>query len=411
MEDYIFKNECILIIGGGIETIPGVLKAKELGLFVVISDIDKNAPSIKYADAFIQASTYSLDDTLKAAIEFNNSVKKINGVICIATDVPLTVAHVAEYFKLKAVSLYTADLASDKLKMKLKFQEDVIPIPWFQAISTVEELITFTKNKSFDLVLKPVDSRGARGVIKLNESLDLNEVFLESIQYSKKKQLILEQYLSGPQVSTEAIIIDGKAHNIGFSDRNYEFLEKYSPNIIENGGELPSFLDKSIKRKVEILIEKASKSLGVKDGIVKGDIVIYNGEPYVIEIATRLSGGYFCSHEIPLNTGVDFLKIALMQAMNKFIPSSLLEIKKDLPVVQRYIFPNPGVVKKIELDQNLINHFNVHLFELRVNVGDIINEMKGHPSRAGLVITSGANKKEALELAESIISSVKIITE
>ena len=411
MADYIFKDECILIIGGGIETIPGVLKAKELGLYVVISDIDQNAPSIKYADAFIQASTYNLDETLKAAIEFDNSVKKIKGVICIATDVPLTVAHVAEYFKLKAVSMNTAALASDKLKMKLKFQEDAIPIPWFKGITTVEELIKATKDKNFDLVLKPVDSRGARGVIKLNESLDLNEVFLESIQYSQKKQLIIEQYLSGPQVSTEAIIIDGKAFNIGFSDRNYEFLEKYSPNIIENGGELPSYLDKRIKRKVELLIEKASKSLGVNDGIVKGDIVIYNGEPYVIEIATRLSGGYFCSHEIPLNTGVDFLKVALMQAMGVFIPNSLLEIRKDSPVVQRYIFPNPGVVKQIILDQDLINHCNVHLFEIRVKLGDIIKEMKGHPSRAGLVITTGENKKEALELAESIISSVKIITE
>ena len=40
--------------------------------------------------------------------------------------------------------------------------------------------------------------------------------------------------------------------------------------------------------------------MGVTDGTVKGDIVVHKGEPYVIELAARLSGGFFCTREIPL---------------------------------------------------------------------------------------------------------------
>ena len=40
----------------------------------------------------------------------------------------------------------------------------------------------------------------------------------------------------------------------------------------------------------------------------------------MIELAARLSGGFFCTREIPLNTGVDFvgdaIKVALGEAVD-----------------------------------------------------------------------------------------------
>jgi hypothetical protein len=51
------------------------------------------------------------------------------------------------------------------------------------------------------------------------------------------------------------------------------------------------------------------------EGDIKGDIVVHKGEPYVIELAARLSGGFFCTREIPLNTGVDFIGAAIKIAL------------------------------------------------------------------------------------------------
>ena len=58
---------------------------------------------------------------------------------------------------------------------------------------------------------------------------------------------MIEKYIEGPQLSTESIIINGKCYTIGFSDRNYEYLNKFSPYIIENGGDLPSALPSQIQ--------------------------------------------------------------------------------------------------------------------------------------------------------------------
>ena len=59
--------------------------------------------------------------------------------------------------------------------------------------------------------------------------------------------------------------------------------------------------------------------MGVTEGTVKGDIVVHDGEPYVIELAARLSGGFFCTREIPLNTGVDFIGAAIKVALGEAV--------------------------------------------------------------------------------------------
>lgn len=128
---------------------------------------------------------------------------------------------------------------------------------------------------------------------------------------------MVERFPFGPQVSTESLVVDGLSYTKGFSDRNYEFLDRYAPHIIENGGQLPSHLDDAAQQAVRGLVQEAALSIGIRIGMVTGDIVLTNGKPHVIELAARLSGGYFCTHEIPLNTGVNLVRAAIRQAVGE----------------------------------------------------------------------------------------------
>ena len=69
-------QKTILFVGGGIETLPGVDLAKKMGLYVVVSDRNPDAPCMKVADDFIIADTYNEIDTLLAAKKFHHSKKK-----------------------------------------------------------------------------------------------------------------------------------------------------------------------------------------------------------------------------------------------------------------------------------------------------------------------------------------------
>jgi len=57
----------LLIISGGIEAIPGIRLAKEMGLHVVVSDMNPDAPGFGLADDRIIASTYDIAATVAAA--------------------------------------------------------------------------------------------------------------------------------------------------------------------------------------------------------------------------------------------------------------------------------------------------------------------------------------------------------
>ena len=64
-------------------------------------------------------------------------------------------------------------------------------------------------------------------------------------------------------------------------------------------------------------------------------------------LAARLSGGFFCTREIPLNTGVDFIGAAIRIALGEKVAEEDVTPKHFTPVIQRYAFPKPGTVRTI----------------------------------------------------------------
>ena len=400
-------GKTLLIVSGGIEAVPGIQRAKEMGLYVVVSDGSPTAPGFEYADDCIIASTYNVNETVQKAKHYHETVRKFDGAMCIASDVPLTVASVANELGLPGIPIASAELAMDKMAMKIKFHKDGVPIPNFKQIDNRNELDDIIKDWGFPIVIKPVDSRGARGVLRLTEKVELNWAWNHSKKNSPTNRVMVERYLAGPQVSTESMMIDGKCYTVGFSDRNYEFLEKYAPFIIENGGDLPSFLSEEIQDEVKNVVEKAALSMGITNGIVKGDIVVHNDNPYVIELAARLSGGYFCTHEIPMNTGVDLVGNAIKMAIGEKVEPSDLIPKFNRNICQRYYMVGNSHSINHEMKTKINNMDGIEFSDY-----SNIEENQGFPENSNgwiaMVISSGESKKIAQENA---INALKIIGE
>mgnify|MGYP002152268180 CR=1 FL=1 len=398
----------LLLVSAGIETMAGIKLAKSMGHHVVASDAKPEAPGFALADDKLIVSTYDVEATIEAATHYHREVRPIDGVMCIASDVPLTVASVAAALGLPGIPIESARLATDKLAMKQRFFDDGVPIPWFSPVESVDHLKALIVTEGLPLVIKPVDSRGSRGVLRLLPETDLDWAYAKAAGHSPTDRVMLERFLPGPQVSTESLVIDGVAHTPGFADRNYEYLERYAPHIIENGGQLPSHLDNATQQAIRDLVQQAALSMGIRNGVVKGDIVVTDGKPYIIELAARLSGGYFCTHEIPLNTGVDLVGAAIRQALGEPVNPADLQSRFNRPVAQRYFFPEPGVVTGVEGAKAFVGHPNVAYLELRTNPGDRIGPIDSHPARAGVVIATGDTLDEAVALAEEVATSIKI---
>jgi biotin carboxylase len=402
------NKKTLLVVGGGNDSILGIQIAKKMDLFVVVSDINEGAPGFEFADDRIIASTYDIDDTVNRVLEYNKT-KKINGVITIGADVPQTVSAVAKALSLPSLSCETAKLVTNKFLMKEKFLSDGVDIPYFKIIENLEELKFVINQKGYPLVLKPVDSRGSRGVLKLTECVNLDWAYNYSLSFSPSKTLIVEEFIEGQQISTESVVYKGKIHTLGFADRNYEFLEKYSPHIIENGGEMPSRLTKLQKNQVCDLIERSVFSLGIQNGIAKGDVVYSPDGPKIIEIAGRLSGGYFCYPEIYLATGVNIVEAAIRIALGAPVDENDLLPKYERAFAQRFIFPDRnGRVNEINIPSKILDLEYLELLKINVEIGDYINNVTDHTKRLGVVIVTGKNRSEAIKRAEEIVDNINI---
>jgi len=398
------------IVSGGSEAVPGIRRAKDMGLHVVVSDGSRKAPGALLADDFVMASTYDVNATVEAAKRYHREQRNVDGVISVAADVPLTVTSVAAALDLPGVPLETAQLASDKLAMKRRFAEKNIPIPWFQAVESQEHLRELARQRGFPLVIKPVDSRGARGVLRLSEKVDLDWAFQHARDNSPTGRVMVEEYLPGPQVSTESLLLPGKAYTPGFSDRNYEFLECFSPYIIENGGEQPSTLSNPDQEVVKRCAEAAGRAMGIETGIAKGDMVLTSEGPKVIEIASRLSGGWFSTDQIPLATGVDLVGAAIKVALGESLSGEELTPRYQRGVAIRYFFPEPGIITAIHNIEKARQIPGVYKLDFFLGPGETVEPVTNHTNRCGYVITSGTDRSEALSRAAEVISAVRIET-
>ena len=129
-------GKTLLIVSGGVEAADAALRAKEMGLHVVVSDRDPQAPGFAHADSCLIADVYGPSETAAAAERYSRKIRKIDGVICVAADAPRTTAAVCERLSLPGISHASAELACDKLAMKRRFAEAGIAIPWFSEIET-----------------------------------------------------------------------------------------------------------------------------------------------------------------------------------------------------------------------------------------------------------------------------------
>ena len=398
------------IVSGGAEAVPGIERARAMGLHVVVSDMNPSAPVFAVADDTVVANTYDVDETVAAASKYHKGTRPIDGIMCMAADVPLTVASVAAALNLPGIPVESARLAADKLAMKQAFARAGIPIPWYQAIASLDELRAAIAERGLPLVLKPVDGRGARGVLRLTGTTDVAWAFAHATSQSRSGGVMVEEYLAGPQISTEGLLVDGVGTTCGFIDRNYEHLETFAPYIVENGGEQPSALPLPAQRQIAGVAMDAGRAMGIVSGNVKGDMVWTERGPYVIEIAARLSGGWMSTDQIPLGTDVDLIGCSIRLALGEKVPAEDIRPRWHRGVAIRYFFPPPGRVAAIEGADAFTDVPWVHRLGFFVEPGEVVQPITDHTKRAGFVITTGATREEAVDRARSVVDAIRIRT-
>jgi len=398
-----------MIIGGGAEQVPAYELARKRGLFVVGTDLNPEAPGLKLADHVLLASTRDAEETARQALVFHAS-HRIDGVMTIANDVPYTVARVAEALGLPGIGLDAARNVTDKLLMKQCFSQHGVACPWFAGIDSAEELRSFLYAEPDNrFVIKPVDGRGARGVLLLDSTVDADWAIAESKHWGDSGRLILEKFVPGMQLSTESFLLNGKCYTAAIAERNYARLEQFKPNIIEDGGTIPAPLDEAMRAAIDDTILRGAAAIGIHEGIVKGDLVIDgNGCPMIIELAARLSGGWFATHQIPFASGVDLVSAVIAHALGESIDEKSLLPTRACATAIRYWYPPEGRISEIRGEDELKSMPGLISYGFFRKPGEMQPKVKMHPDRFGFAIVGAPTREEALTRIERALAMVQI---
>jgi biotin carboxylase len=399
----------VLILGASQDQLFMIRTAREMGLFTAVVDANPAAPGFGEADF---AAPIDFSD-VPAVIAWCQSLIEggagLGGVCTMGSDVPHIVSGIASHFGWEGPSAETARLATHKYHMKLRFAEAGIPVPRFGLVSSAEEIRSLWKGWNCGkMVIKPTDRAGSKGVRIITAPSEASSALEYARGFSKNGEILLEEFVQGPQISTESILFDDFAATPGFADRMYEGMECFHPLVMENGGWLPSSLTPELIGEVCSLAERAARALGLSRGVAKGDIVICPQRgPMVIEMAARLSGGDFSESLVPLSSGVNYVRTALEIAVRRDPDFAPLKPTPCRVIANRYLFPPPGRLEQVDGYEQCRNLPGIVKFDLYPSPGALLPVIDSHGARAGVFVVSGASREEVQSTIDFVYETVR----
>lgn len=326
-----FKGKALLILGGGPEQVPLIRRAQALNLYVVAADRNPRAPAQRVADEFVAVDIHDSEaicDQLPRAID---------GVLSHAVEAAESAANIAAHFGIPGIDPEVAHRATDKIERQRHLARSGIPVPQSQWCETALLPQVF-ESVNRPVVVKPRRGAGARGVELVNTVQDA-EAAVRRLHLAGATEVLVEEFLTGPELSTESLVQNGSVSTFAVADRNYARKAEFSPNFIEDGIDFPSSLSLLELGTIHALIRDTVTALGIKTGAAKGDIILTERGPVVIEMAARTSGGWFGFGSIPIATGIDPWAALIELALQGTFDSNHIKPRRELSVSQRYLIP------------------------------------------------------------------------
>lgn len=387
-----------MILGASILQLPAIKKAKEMGLNVIVADINPDAVGFKEEGiTLLHISTIDVHRILEAA-----RVYQVDGIMTIATDMPMrSIAVVTSALGLPGISLETAIKATDKYEMIRAFDEAGVDCPWYHLISSLDELRQVSTVISYPCIMKPIDSSGSRGVHLVESEKELYSSYEYSLQQSRCGKVIVEEYLVGDEISVEIIVYKGVVHILQVTDK----LTTGKPYFIEIGHSQPSkFLNEDLNR-IHQLATRAVKAIGIENGAAHVEMMVTCQGPRLIELGARLGGDCITSHLVPLSTGIDMIKAVIDIAMGD-VPDLTPKFSRGSAI--RYFCVNEGTIVSIDGIDSSKKIKGVVDVILTREIGDTVFPIHSSVDRVGMVIASGNTALDAVNTCVKAESNISI---
>ena len=364
-----YKNKKLLILGGAFQHSKLIEEAKSLGVYTIVTDNlpPENSPGKQIADEFWMLNIYDIDGIVAKCKEEN-----VDGVISGWLD-PCQRPY-AEICRKLGVSAYSKPEQVIKMTDKIAFKAmcraygvDVIPD------YTVEDVANRTVE--FPVFVKPVDSRGSRGLTVCNSYEELDEAIAFAQAESSNGNVLIEKYMEKVnEFHVTYFFVDGEPYLVRGSD-NYCGLKETGMDKVVSCAIYPSrFLEKYIDGPHQKVVNMF-KNLGIKNGpiFMQG---FRDGDKFRFFDPGLRFPGVDCELVIKEATGINYMKvmidIALFGECRQIDATGCYKLNDKIAAVL-YLNVRPGKIVRISNEELIKNHPCVIAYLPRCKVGDVIS--------------------------------------
>lgn len=394
----------ILIIGAGWEQVPLIKKAKEKGLFVIATNPDASGEGLNFADQSEIANPRDLSKILDIAKKYD-----INALTADECDYSYFASvFVANVLGLPGANIDTAQLVTNKKRMRIKCQEYGILQPEFYPCVTLKETKEAVKKIGFPVIMKPLDNRGNFGVNQVLEPAEVEPAFYEALANSHSREILVEKFIEGTMLMLDGYVFDDLGHvPLAISSKKMLGGKKRVAMEIIYPAQIPNSL---IKNAIDISNQIVNQALGFNRGATHIEFILNNkGEIYFIEIHNRGGGVHISNKIVPAISGVDVSECLIRHALGeKVIIKNKPDILSKFVLLKFFRFPT-GEIKHI-LNKNEVKK-NPGLIDIRLSVkeGDVVRDITNDAGRHGFTITLGNSLEEAYRISEEAYRNIEVI--
>lgn len=247
----------ILILGANPETVSLIKKAKEMGIYTIVTDYDPNAFAKKFADQPENVNAVDVEGLVELAKR-----EKVDGVVVGVAEALLpTYCEVCRRLGMPAYStpeVFEVMIRKDYFKTKCR-EYGVPTIREFDA-NNLDDVV-------YPAIVKPVDSCSSKGIRVCKNREELDAAITYALEFSRSKKYLIEEYMCGDEVISYYVIQDGNPIFVGMCDR-YTYKAREDLVQLPTSYIFPSRHIDSYMQHSDNAVKAMIKGLGLNNGSI-----------------------------------------------------------------------------------------------------------------------------------------------
>lgn len=371
MRDYSqFKGKRILFLGAHAFTLHLIEKAKQMGVYTIVTDYVKNAPAKKYADKAYDVSTLDVEALIQLAKKEN-----VDGVFTGYVDINL--APCRKVCEALGLPFYATLEQLDATMNKVNFKNNCRAY----GISVVDDIPLDEIDGKYDriaypVIVKPADSYSSKGISVCYRKEEMPKAIEEAFAKSTCKQIVVEKYLEAEDVYLYFTVQNGYLSLSAMADRLLN-TEQYGCAPQPVGYFFPSKYIDLYFETVHDKLQKMVTGLGLENGSFFMQGFVMDNEITFFEMGLRLSGGagYLqIEHQNEINQIEMHLRYALTGRFDGWDLKQYDNPRFSKPACVLVILLRDGKLATIEGLEEVLQHKNVFNIIQFKRQGDILSE-------------------------------------